>query len=224
MSEESWNAVDRYFTDKFLPSDHLLEAVLECSREAGLPAIEVTPTQGRFLNLLARLQRARTVLEIGTLGGYSAIWLGRALPPNGVLLTLENDPECARVAKINFERAGMGDLIALREGPALDSLHAMIAEERGPFDFIFIDANKDQNTEYLEAALHLSRPGTLIVADNVVRGGEVANPESTDPHILGLRHMCDLIDGDPRLEATALQTVGSKGHDGFAIAIVQDVP
>lgn len=224
MSQELWSAVDRYLTDLLVPSDPALEAALEASRAAGLPPIHVAPNQGKLLLLLAKLQGARSILEIGTLGGYSAIWLARALPPGGRLITLEANPKHAEVARANLERAGLGEVVDVWLGWALDTLPQLAAEGRGPFDLIFIDADKPSNPDYLRWALELSRPGSLIVADNVVRGGEVLEGSSRDPSVQGIRRFNEMLAAEPRLIATAIQTVGSKGHDGFAIALVTAGP
>lgn len=220
MSEDLWSSVDSYLTRKLLPPDEILESVLRDSTDAGLPAINVTPTQGRFLNLLARIQGAKHVLEIGTLGGYSTLWLARALPPEGSLVTIERDPQCASLARRNFERAGLSTLIDVREGSALQVLPQLKSEHRPPFDFVFLDADKEHHPDYFEWALELSRPGTVIIADNVVRGGALLDSDTDDSNLRGIRRLFDLIETSPRVEASALQTVGSKGYDGFAIAVV----
>lgn len=222
MCREQWTAVDRYLASLHAPSDPALEAALRASADAGLPAHAVSPTEGRLLQVLAAAVGAREILEIGTLGGCSAIWLARALPPGGRLVTLEGNPGHAEVARANLARAGLGGLVEVREGWALDTLPALQAEGRGPFDMVFIDADKEANPDYLAWALRLSRPGTLIVADNVIRGGTVADAESDDPVVRGIRRFHELLAADPRLVATALQTVGAKGYDGFAIALVTD--
>jgi len=221
MTLERWTAVDRYLSDLLLPPDRILDAVLAKSASSGLPPQNVAPNQGKLLYLLARLANARAILEIGTLGGYSTIWLARALSPNGHLITLEANPEHARVARANISAAGLGDVIEVREGPAIDSLAALASQGSGPFDLIFIDADKPNNPEYLKWALRLSRPGTLILADNVVRSGYVIEPDSTDASVQGVRHFLEMVASEPRLSATAIQTVGSKGYDGFALAIVE---
>jgi predicted O-methyltransferase YrrM len=214
--EERWRAVDAYFDGLLLPPDPALDAARQASADAGLPAHEVAPNQGKLLHLLARLQQARTILEIGTLGGISTIWLARALEPHGRLVTLESDPHHAAVAEANIARAGLSDRVDLHVGPALDTLSRLTR----PFDMTFIDADKRSNPEYLEHAITLSRPGSLIVADNVVRGGAVADEASDDPAVRGVRRFTEMLGADPRLEATAVQTVGAKGHDGFVLAIV----
>ncbi|MEU3183073.1 O-methyltransferase [Streptomyces sp. NPDC006923] len=220
MSQEQWNAVDRYFTDQLVPADDVLSAALAASDAAGLPAINVAPNQGKLLHLLARVQGARTILEIGTLGGYSTIWLGRALPEDGRLVSLEYNPVHADVARANLARAGLDKIAEVRTGPALESLADLAAAGAGPFDFVFIDADKPNNPHYLEWALKLTRPGSVIIGDNVVRNGAVVDADSTDPSVRGTRRLIELMAGDPRLSATAIQTVGSKGYDGFALARV----
>ena len=215
---ERWAQVDDYLVDRLLPDDPVLSAALADSAAAGLAAINVTPPQGRFLNLLARVLGARRVLEVGTLGGYSTIWLGRALPADGHLLTLEVDPATAEVARGNLARAGLADVAEVRVGRAIDLLPQLAAEP--PYDLVFIDADKPSNPDYLSWALRLTRPGSVIVVDNVVRGGAVADADSEDPAITGTRRMLDLVAAEPRLDATALQTVGAKGYDGFLVALV----
>ncbi len=216
--ESQWSAVDRYLSKTLLPPDPTLDAVLAANAAAGLPSIDVSPTQGQMLNLFAQLCHARRILEIGTLGGYSTICLARALPPGGRLITLEFDPRHAQVAQQNIQDAGLADRVEIRVGPALKSLAALNSESL--FDLIFIDADKPNNAAYLACALKLSHPGTLIVADNVIRDGEIANPCSQDPAVQGTQAMFTLMANTPNLTATALQTVGSKGYDGFALALV----
>jgi predicted O-methyltransferase YrrM len=216
VTRDRWSAVDRYVADLLVRSDAALDAALEANRAAGLPAHDVSPSQGKLLHLLARLQGARAVLEIGTLGGYSTIWLARALPPDGRLVTLEADPGYAEVARANIARAGLDGIVDVRVGPALETL----PELDGPFDFVFIDADKRSNPEYLAWALRLSRPGALIVADNVVRGGELVDGDGGDPSVQGVRRFHELLAAEPRVSATTIQTVGSKGWDGFTIALV----
>jgi predicted O-methyltransferase YrrM len=221
MSQDTWNAVDRYLTETLVAQDAVLEAALGESERAGLPAINVSPPQGKFLNLLARVQGARNILEIGTLGGYSAIWLARALPPGGGrLVTLEVDAKHAAVARSNLARAGLANVTQVRLGRAIDTLAELEREGAGPFDFIFIDADKPSNPEYFAWALRLSRRGAVIVVDNVVRAGAVADPGSADPAVQGVRRLNLLMAAEPRVSVTALQTVGSKGYDGFAVALV----
>ena len=216
MADERWAAVDRYLTGVLVPPDPVLDDALRACAEAGMPAAEVSPTQGKLLQLLARLAGARRILELGTLGGYGTIWLARALPDGGRLVTLEADPGYAEVARSNIARAGLAGVVEIRVGPALDTL----PELDGPFDLIFIDADKANNAEYLGWALALARPGTLIVGDNVVRDGEIADADSGDPRVRGIRRFFELVAAEPRLEATAIQTVGTKGWDGFALALV----
>lgn len=225
MSQEQWAAVDRYFTDLLLKPDDALEAALGASTAAGLPAINVSPAQGKLLHLLARLQGARTVLEIGTLGGYSTIWLARALPPadrGGRLVTLEADPKHADVARANIARAGLSGVVDLRLGPALETLPRVAAAGGGPFDLVFIDADKPNTPDYFAWALRLTRRGSLIVVDNVVRGGKVVDAGNDDPSVRGIRRFNEMLAGERRVSATAIQTVGVKGYDGFAIAVVTD--
>ena len=224
MTQEQWTAVDRYITDLLVPPDPALEAALQDSAAAGLPPYNVSPSQGKLLFLLARVQGARAILEIGTLGGYSTIWLARALPAAGRLITLEADPKHATVARANIARAGLADIVELRLGRALDTLPQLAAEGHGPFDLIFIDADKERNPDYLAWALKLSRRGSLIIADNVVRDGAVAGAASGDPSVEGVRRFYQLLAAEPRVSATAIQTVGSKGYDGFAIALVTADP
>ena len=220
MTQERWTAVDRYVTELLVPGDPELEGALQASAAAGLPPHEVSPSHGRLLELLARLQGARAILEIGTLGGYSTIWLARALPGDGRLITLEADPGCAEVARANLARAGLAGVVELRVGRALDTLPRLAAEGRGPFDLIFIDADKASNPQYLEWALELSRRGSLIVADNIVRAGAVLDADSGEPVVRGVRRFLELLAAEPGVSATVIQTVGAKGHDGFAIALV----
>ena len=213
-----WTEVDRYLGELFAPPDPVLDAALAASAAAGLPAHHVAPTQGKLLQLLARLQGARSILEIGTLGGYSTIWLARALPPGGRLVTLEADPRHAEVARANLDRAGLGGVVEVFVGPALETLPRLADEGRGPFDLVFLDADKPSNPDYLDWALRLTRRGSLIVADNVVRDGEVVDAGSRDPRVQGVRRFLERLAAEPRLGATAIQTVGSKGWDGLAIA------
>jgi len=220
MSDKTWITVDDYLVTLLSPSDDALTAALADSDAAGLPPIAVAPNQGKMLELLAKATGARRILEIGTLGGYSTISLARALPPGGALTTLELEEKHARVARVNIERAGLGDVVTVRVGPAADSLRSLVAEEEQNFDFIFIDADKEGYPEYLELSLALAHPGTLIVADNVIRNGEVANPHSADERVRGVRLFLELAAADPRVSATAIQTVGSKGYDGFALLLV----
>ncbi|MFQ4143340.1 O-methyltransferase [Chlorogloeopsis sp. ULAP02] len=218
MTQEQWNVVDRYITDLFVPPDSVLDEALKTSAAAGLPPHNVSPNQGKLLMLLAQVQGARTILEIGTLGGYSTIWLARALPNDGHLMTLEADLKHAEVARANIARAGLADVVELRLGKALDTLPQLAAEGRGPFDLIFIDADKPNNPDYFVWALKLSRPGSLIIADNVVRNGAVVDAASDDRSVQGVRRFNELLANSPHVSATVIQTVGSKGYDGFAIA------
>jgi predicted O-methyltransferase YrrM len=220
MSKRIWAAVDAYIVGSLFEADPILDAVLAANHDRGLPAIDVSPAQGKLLSLLARMQGAKKVLEIGTLGGYSTIWMARALPVDGKIVTLELDPHHAAVARSNFERAGVLERVELRVGPALQSLAALGAENAGPFDFIFIDADKPNNPHYLSWALRLSRPGTVIVCDNVIRDGAVVNEDGCDANVEGARAAFSFIGSEKRLDGTAIQTVGAKGYDGFAIAIV----
>ena len=218
---ELWTAVDTYIAQNLIPSDPILEETLEANAEAGLPSIDVSPTQGKFLYLLAKIKGASRILEIGTLGGYSTIWLARALPSGGSLITLEVDPKHAEVAAKNIARAGLTSRVEQRVGPALDTLAQLQAEHTPPFDLIFIDADKPNNPNYLDWALRFSHLGTITITDNVIREGTILNPDDPDPAVQGTRSLFEKLGAEPRLEATALQTVGSKKHDGFAIAIVK---
>jgi predicted O-methyltransferase YrrM len=225
--KKRWTAVDRYITDLLVGEDPALQAALRDSDTAGLPPIAVTPNQGKLLELLARIHGARTILELGTLGGYSTIWLARALPAGGRLITLEAEPRFAEVARANIARAGVEEFVELRVGAALETLPQLHAEGAGPFDLIFIDADKQNYPGYFEWSLKLSRPGTVIIGDNVVRDGAILDPEAYDPvHgnevIKGVRRFYELAAAEPRVSAnaTAIQTVGAKGHDGFALMIV----
>jgi predicted O-methyltransferase YrrM len=220
MSEERWSAVDQYISDQLSTSDAELGQALQASAAAGLRAINVSPNQGKLLSLLARAIGAQNILELGTLGGYSAIWLARALPAGGRLVTVEVEPATADVARNNFARAGVADRIDVRVGPALDVLPRLQAEKIGPFDFIFIDADKVNYPQYLWWSVRLARPGSLIVADNVVRQGAVADASSEDAAVQGVRRFYAAIADEPRVTATAIQTVGVKGYDGFALILV----
>jgi predicted O-methyltransferase YrrM len=224
-AQQRWTAVDRYITDLLVPADPALDAALQANDAAGLPSIAVTPNQGKLLGLLARVQGASTILELGTLGGYSTIWLARALPAGGRLLTLEANPGFAQIAEENIARAGLAEIVEIRVGPALETLPQLVAEGAGPFDLIFIDADKANNPGYFEWSLKLSRPGTLIITDNVVRDGAILDPDAYDPvlgdeGVKGIRRFYELLAAEPRVSATAIQTVGAKGHDGFALMIV----
>lgn len=220
MTDPTWERVDDYFSSALGTADPALESVLARSRQAGLPPIQVSPNQGRLLWLLARATGARTVLEVGTLGGYSAIWLGRALPSVGRLLTLEVDPRHAEVARANLAEAGLSGIAEVLQGDAVETLRGLDAQGATPFDLIFIDANKDAYDTYLRLALRLAHPGTVVVADNVVRGGAVADPARRHPDAEGIRRFTTLLGSLPNVQATAIQTVGVKGYDGFVVALV----
>ena len=220
MSQEQWAAVDRYIEQMFVPSDPALDAALKASVAAGLPGIQVSPAQGKLLQILAQAMGARRILEIGTLGGYSTIWLARALPAGGQLITLEVNPKHAEVARANIAQAGLADVVKLRLGPALETLGQLVAQKQGPFDFVFIDADKPGYADYFAQVLKLTGRGSIIIADNVVRKGAVADPASQDVNVQGIRKFNEVVQREPRVSATAIQTVGSKGYDGFAIAIV----
>jgi predicted O-methyltransferase YrrM len=217
--EEKWTAVDRYITDQLVPPDAALDAALASSVANGLPAINVAPNQGKLLQVLARSIGARRILEVGTLGGYSTIWMARALPQGGKLITLEYDPKHADVARANIERAGLGHVVEIRLGKAIDSLPKIAAEGGGPFDFVFIDADKASNADYFAWAMKLTRLGSIIIVDNVVRNGAVIDVNG-DANVQGARRLYEAMAKEPRVNATAVQTVGSKGYDGFAIAVV----
>jgi predicted O-methyltransferase YrrM len=219
MNQEVWTAVDEYINGLLIPNDAALDAALATGTAAGMPAIQVSPPQGKLLHLLARLMGARSILEIGTLAGYSTIWMARALLPGGKVLTLEADAKHAEVARANFVRAGLANIIELRLGPALESLPKIAAEGLGPFDLIFIDANKSTMAEYFDWALKLSRPGSVIIADNVIRDGGILNKASEDADIQGVRRFNERVSAEPRVSATEIQTVGSKGYDGFALIL-----
>jgi predicted O-methyltransferase YrrM len=223
MSKKLWTAVDRYLVESLIPRDPVLDKALRANAAAGLPTIDVAPNQGKLLHLLARIQGARRILEIGTLGGYSTIWLARALPSGGRLITLEAEAKHAEVARRNIDRAGLSSIVELRLGPALDSLSQLHKEGTPPFDLIFIDADKENIPGYLEWSLRLSRPGTILVVDNVIRDGAVVDPKDPDPRVQGVRRFFEMVATDHRLDATALQTVGSKGHDGFALVVVKSL-
>ncbi|HDG1673754.1 O-methyltransferase [Kluyvera cryocrescens] len=216
--QKQWSEVDNYLIDNLIPGDNILSQVLENNHRAGLPAHDVAANQGQLLALFVRMVGAKSILEIGTLGAYSTIWMARELPENGRLVTLEADPRHARVARENIQLAGLAERVTLHEGSALDSLAKL--ESDAPFDLIFIDADKPNNPYYLQWALKYARPGTLIIGDNVVRDGEVTNPHSTDERVQGVRRFIEMMRNDPRLTVTALQTVGIKGWDGFTLAWV----
>jgi predicted O-methyltransferase YrrM len=217
MSQEQWNAVDQYLVEHLVPSDAALDAALAASREADLPPINVAPNQGKLLSLLARIQGAQRILEVGTLGGYSTIWLARALPPTGRLITLELDPKHAEVARKNITRAGFDELVQVKVGRALDTLAELVEKREPKFDFVFIDADKQSIPEYLDFALQLTRPGSVILVDNVVRKGAVVDGQSSDASVQGVRRFNEKLAKLSSVSATAVQTVGSKGYDGFAL-------
>ncbi|HVI87243.1 MAG TPA: O-methyltransferase [Dongiaceae bacterium] len=222
MTQTLWTAVDDYLCDQLVSEDDALTQALQDSRAAGLPDIAVAPNQGKMLNLLARLIGAKRILEIGTLGGYSTIWLARALPEGGRLVTCEYNPKHAEVAERNIARAGLAKKVEIRVGPALQSLPLLQAQEHPPFDLVFIDADKQNNANYVQWALKLMRAGSLIVIDNVVRGGHVIDTDGKDEMVEGVRRMNAMLAAEPRLDATAIQTVGTKGYDGFALALVRE--
>lgn len=218
---EIWNEVDLYMNDKLIQPDPILDEVLKANQEAGLPAIDVSPSQGKFLHLLASLKGAKRILEIGTLGGYSTIWLARALPKDGQLITLELSAHHAEVARANLKRAGVSHLVEVIVGPGLDTLAVLKDKGTDPFDLIFIDADKPNNPNYLKWALELSKRGSLIICDNVVRQGHVVNSESEDENVKGIRQFMNALAQEKRISATAIQTVGSKGYDGFIVGVVE---
>jgi len=220
MNQPQWTAVDRYITDLFVPPDPALDAALQATTDAGMPLINVAPNQGKLLHVLALVHGARSILEIGTLAGYSTIWLARALPAGGRLITLEVDPKHAEVACANIARAGLAKSVDLRLGRALDTLPQLVAEGAGPFDLVFIDADKPSTMAYFEWALKLTRRGSLIIADNVVRDGAVIDADSTDASVQGVRRFNAALAAEPRVTASVIQTVGSKGYDGLAFAVV----
>ncbi len=225
MSQQLWSKVDDYIEGQLVEEDEALKEATRAAADAGLPAIALTPAHGKLLHLLARIHGARSILEIGTLGGYSTIWLARALPQDGRLVTLELNPHYAEVAAANIQRAGLASLIKIDVGPARDSLRALIDQHAGPFDLVFIDADKQGTAEYFELALQLTRPGSAIVTDNVVRDGELANADTEDERALGMRRFHELLAADRRgarrVSATTIQTVGAKGYDGFTLALVE---
>ena len=220
-NERRWSEVDSYFAETLIGSDSALDEALAANAAAGLPSIDVSAPQGKLIHLLARMTGARKALEIGALGGYSTIWIARALPDDGRLITLELNAKRADVARRNVARAGLSGKVDVRTGAALATLPKIEAEGHGPFDFVFIDADKTNNAAYLEWSLRLSRPGTAIVVDNVVRDGAVVDAGSADPEVIGVRRMFEMMAREPRLSGTAIQTVGAKGWDGFALAIVK---
>lgn len=220
MNDELWSNVDRYLTELLLPSDPVLDAALEDSQKAGLPAINVSPAQGKLLQLLSRVRGATKILEVGTLGGYSTIWLARALPPGGKLVTLEYEPKHAAVAQKNIERAQLSGMVEIRIGKAIETLPQLEAEGSGPFDLVFIDADKPSTADYFQWALRLTRPGSLIIVDNVVRKGKVIDAASEDENVRGVRRFLELAKTQSCVSGTAIQTVGIKGYDGLAILLV----
>jgi predicted O-methyltransferase YrrM len=220
MTQETWTAVDDYFEEKLLGDDPVLGEAIRATVASEIPQIQVSAAQGKLLQLLALTRGARSILEIGTLAGYSTIWLARALPTGGKLISLELDSRHAEVARSNIARAGLADIAEVRVGPALESLPKLAADGEGPFDLVFIDADKPNNPGYFEWAVKLTKPGSLIIIDNVVRNGAVIDADSTASHIVGTRKVHDLIAAEPRVSATAIQTVGSKGYDGFTLALV----
>lgn len=222
MTETQWSDVDRYITDLLIPPDRALDGALQTSVAAGLPAIAVAPNQGKLLHLMARMLHARSILEIGTLGGYSTIWLARALAPGGRLVTLEFDPKHAAVATENIARAGLSDLVDVRVGRAIDTLPLLERDGFGSFDLVFIDADKESIPEYFEWALRLSHAGSLIVVDNVIRGGAVVDADSGDAKVQGVRRFNEMLAREPRVSATTIQTVGSKGYDGLTFVLVTE--
>lgn len=217
MSKELWGNIDSYFEGSFVKEPDCLKAAMKAAKEAKLLDISISPAQGKFLALLVQLSAAKYILEVGTLGGYSTLWMAQAMPEDGRLVTLENNPVCAGVARANFAHAGFAEQVELRYGDAMDSFKALVGEKGEPFDFIFIDANKPDYPEYLKWSLRLSRPGTLLVVDNVVRDGGIADNSSQDPAIKGIQKFHEMVGNDERLDATALQTVGSKGYDGLSL-------
>ncbi|WGW13562.1 O-methyltransferase [Saxibacter everestensis] len=221
MTNDQWTSVDSYLADLLVSEDSILVAVHDANAAAGLPSIDVSPVQGKFLMLLAQISGARSVLEIGTLGGYSTIWLARGTPVDSRIVTLEAEPKHAEIARSNFGHAGLADRIEIRIGPALETLPQLAQEGAGPFDLVFIDADKRNNPHYLEWAMKLTRPGSIIVCDNIVRDGQVADQGTSDPDVRGVRRFLEMTAEDERLDATAVQTVGSKGWDGFSIARVR---
>ena len=222
MTQELWTAVDEYLNARLIGADPMLDEARAASLEGGLPDIAVAPNQGKLLHLLARIHGAKNILEIGTLGGYSTIWLARALPPDGSLITLEAEPKHAEVASANIARAGFAKIVDLRLGRAIDTLPRLEAEGRGPFDMVFIDADKASIPDYFTWALKLSRPGALIIVDNVIRKGAVIEDENPDPNVQGVRRFNEMLAAETRVTATCIQTVGAKGYDGFTLALVNN--
>jgi predicted O-methyltransferase YrrM len=222
MDEEVWNKAQQYIEGQLMGKDELLDSVLAASEAAGMPPIQVSPTHGKLLMLLAQMHGAKTILEIGTLAGYSTIWLARALPANGKLITLEFEPKHAAVARNNFAKAGLADRVEVREGSALDTLPLLASEGAGPFDLVFIDANKSGYADYLGWALKLTRRGSVIIADNAVQQGRIADAACDDTNVQGIQHFIEMLGAEPRVSATIIQTVGSQGYDGLAIGIVSN--
>ena len=220
MNQEQWTAVEQYISELLVGSDEILEGVLRASVQGGLPPINVSPNEGKLLHLLARIRGARNILEIGTLGGYSTIWLARAVPRDGRMITLVFNPTHAAVARANLAAAGLADVVELIEGRAIETLPRLAAAGRGPFDMIFIDADKPSTVDYFDWALKLSRPGSVIVVDNVVRKGAIVDPANHHPDVEGIRRFNQRLAAEKRVSATAIQTVGSKGYDGFAMVVV----
>lgn len=221
MSQELWTSVDAYLGDVLVRQDKHLDDAVAASDAAGLPSIQVSPPQGKLLEILILMMKAKNILEVGTLGGYSTIWMARSLPPDGRVVTLEIDPKHAEVAQENFKRAGLAKKIELRVGNARDIMPAMIDEGMGPFDFVFIDADKASNPDYFGWALRMSRPGTVIIVDNVIRDGHIIESDSEDASVQGVRRLNELMSNSAGINVTALQTVGVKGYDGFSVALVQ---
>jgi len=221
MTQELWTSVDEYLGDVLVRQDKHLDDAVAASDAAGLPSIQVSPPQGKLLEILIAMMKAKTILEVGTLGGYSTIWMARSLPADGRVVTIEIDPKHAEVARENFNRAGLGKKIELRVGNARDILPAMIEEGMGPFDFVFIDADKASNPDYFGWALTMSRPGTVIIVDNVIREGKIIDAESEDASVRGVRRLNEIMSSSVGVTVTALQTVGVKGYDGFSVALVQ---
>jgi predicted O-methyltransferase YrrM len=222
MNRSLWNDVDIYFSSKLQEFDPIMDSILKANAEAGLPAIDVSPNQGKLLYLLAKLKGARNILEIGTLGGYSSVWLARALPEDGHLVTLEFSEKHAKVANENIRNAGLENKIDIIVGPALETLPSLKKKEFSSFDFIFIDADKQNNPNYLKWALEFSRSGTVIITDNVVRNGKVIEDDTEDPNVQGIRQFIDLLSEEPRIDSTTIQTVGAKGYDGFVLGVVKE--
>lgn len=219
VSQNQWDSVDEYFNGLFVPSDHALESALNATVEAGMPQISVAPNQGKLLYLLARSHNTKSILEIGTLAGYSTIWLARGMQAGGRLVTLEIDPLHAEVARSNIARAGLSQIVEVMLGSAHESLAQLVAQNAGPFDLVFIDADKASTPAYIEYSMQLTRPGSLIIIDNVVRHGQVSNPDTTDVNVQGVQKALTMLANDPRIVITAIQTVGSKGYDGLALAL-----